>query len=108
MSIKLVFISLPMSGLDDEAIMDNIRSAKEEYLTRMNSDIRNTAFIHNFHRYETDPEYYNTPALKYLGRAIDNIGQADEVFFYGNWKEARGCQIEHKVCELYGIPIVEV
>ena len=110
MSKKVVFISLPMSGLDDDVITENILSAKEEYLKRTKKDISEIAFVCNFLGEKERPSYYryNEPALKYLGRAIDTLGRVDEVFFYGNWEEARGCLIEHKVCELYDIPYMEV
>ena len=31
---------------------------------------------------------------------------ADCAYFMKGWNEARGCIIEHEVCERYGIPII--
>lgn len=35
------------------------------------------------------------------------IGQVDAVYFAKDWRNARGCQIERRVCEEYGIKILE-
>lgn len=106
---KKVFISLPMSGLSDDTIFDNLVSAKEEYLDRNRLRLDDVTFIDNFICLVPD---YGIPesnhGVWYLGYSIVLLSRCDEAFFYGNWKEARGCQIEHEVCEKYGIPFSEV
>ena len=54
-----------------------------------------------------DIDEYPQPALYYLGLSIDAIGRADAVYFMPGWEEARGCVIEHSVCEKYGIEILD-
>jgi hypothetical protein len=106
---KRVFISLPMSGLDMITICENIASAREEYLNRNSSDTQNVIFVDNC-ACRRPPEYLPKEkyGVWYLGHAIVKLSWCDEVFFYGNWKEARGCLIEHEVCERYDIPFTEV
>lgn len=107
---KKVFISLPMGGLDADTIFDNLVSAKEEYLDRNRLRLDDVTFIDNFDclvHGRAIPESDHS-AWYLLGQAISKLSQCDEAFFYGNWKEARRCRIEHVVCEKYGIPFTEV
>ena len=107
---KIVFISLPMNGLTPEEILSNIESAKEEYLKRFNLKSDDIWFVENFFpelNFDTAFGHVNG-CVYYLGRALQRMAKVDEVFFYGDWKNARGCQIEHEVCERYRIPYVEV
>ena len=43
----------------------------------------------------------------YLGKSIQLISQADIAYFGGDWRNARGCKIEHEVARTYGITIIE-
>jgi hypothetical protein len=47
----------------------------------------------------------NTP-LKYLAKSLEAIADVDAVVFMDGWQEARGCKIEHRCCEDYGIKIL--
>jgi hypothetical protein len=103
-------ISLPMSGLDVDTIFDNLVSAKEEYLDRNRVELKDVAFVDNL--FMTPRPTASLPeamhGVWYLSHSLRKLSACDEAFFYGNWKEARGCQIEHEVCEKYGIPFTEV
>lgn len=41
-----------------------------------------------------------------LGKSIEFLAQADVAIFAVGWEQARGCRIEHLVCEEYGIKIL--
>lgn len=41
-----------------------------------------------------------------LGESIKLMANADCAYFMKGWNKARGCIIEHEVCERYGIPII--
>ena len=89
---KIVFISLPMSGLKPEEALSNIESAKNEYLKRFNLDPENVWFVDNYYpelNFDTVFGHVDE-SVYYLGRALQRMAKADEVFFYGNWKNARG------------------
>lgn len=107
---KKVFISLPMSGQDVDTIFDNLVSAKEEYLDRYRVDPTDVDFVDNLFMCPKPSKFIpeSNHGVWYLGKAISKLSSCDEAFFFGNWKEARGCQIEHEVCEKYGIPFTEV
>ena len=49
---------------------------------------------------------YRIP-MWYLSKSIELLAKADIAFFCREWREARGCVIEHEVAERYGITIIE-
>lgn len=118
---KKVFISLPMNGRKEEEIRIDILNAENLYLEKENKRRQDVWFYNNldggknaldFEREMAESEGANliTPegdkmALWYLGIALTNLAYSDEAIFYGKWKEARGCQIEHEACIKYGIPV---
>jgi len=109
MSKKVVFISLPMSGLDDDQVWESIEKAKEAYLAITKSDILDISFVTNL-KGEEPPEYlaFDKKCVWYLGRALQTLAKCDEAFFWLGWKNARGCVVEHEVCSMYHIPIISV
>ena len=44
----------------------------------------------------------------YLGESIKRMSEANIVFFVNDWKEKRGCRIEHEVAQAYGKYCVEI
>jgi hypothetical protein len=105
----VVFISMPMNGMTDDDIIDNLQRAKEEYLRRCSKTIGEVAFESNV-GCPLPPKHVpeNRHGVWYLGVAISKMSSCDEAFFYGNWREARGCKIEYAVSRLYDIPVMEV
>lgn len=106
---KVVFISLPMSGIPDENVRTHIELAKTAYLALTNLDITRVAFVDNMdaERLES-PDDLNQKCIWYLGHAIQKLAACDEAFFWFGWRKARGCQIEHDVCVRYDIPFTAV
>ena len=49
----------------------------------------------------------NAP-VRYLGQSLQLLADADVAAFGTGWENARGCRIEHRVCESYGIDFVEI
>ena len=107
---KIVFISLPMSGYTKDEIKTQIEQAKMEYLVRFGLATNDVLFMDNADPAVDINPYASVDQLNvyYLGRALKRIASCHEVFFYGNWKLARGCLVEHYVCDTYKIPFVEV
>ena len=118
MAKKVVFISMPMRGLSDEHIREELLRAQNRYVHLTVGDWTHAAgivFVHNF--LPDEPQYRSKQAPKnltdeqqglwYLGGAIRLLSNCDEAFFYGDWQNARGCRAEHFVCRQYGIPITE-
>lgn len=49
----------------------------------------------------------NSGRLWYLGRSIQQMEEADAIYFCEGWEDARGCLIERQVAEKYGLRILE-
>lgn len=103
---KLVFVSVPMSGKDDAIVERHIQVTKARYLRETKKNVKDVAFYDNLKgcRGVQFPNL-DRPNLGYLSRAILKLGRCDEAIFGTGWEQARGCKVEHLVCELYGIPI---
>lgn len=67
----------------------------------MGIDVINSIFS------EEAGDEYIEPALYYIGKSIDLIGKVNAVYFMEGWQLSRGCVIERKVCETYGIKILD-
>lgn len=92
-----VMISQPMAGKNDDSILKT-RDKIIEKFDKLHIDVIPSLF-------ETDApsESYN-PAVFYLGRTIvECLHQVDAVYFADGWEKARGCRIEHQICQEYGI-----
>lgn len=97
-----IFISLPMHNRSQEDIQKDIQIAR-------------TAITAIFPNQELTILHNNgciAPAsagrLFYLGSAIQRLDHADAVYFCPGWEDSKGCQVEHFVCELYGIQRIEM
>lgn len=44
-------------------------------------------------------------SLYCLGWSLQMLAQADVAVFARDWRSARGCEMEHRACLMYGIPI---
>ena len=107
---KVIFISLPMNGMDPEDIQENLNRAQFEYLRRFNLSVSEVCFKSGLDVYVPAPEslYKLRRRVWHLGNSIQALAGCNEVFFYGDWENARGCRIEWYICREYGIPYVEV
>ena len=95
-----VFLSHPMHDLTEEQIV-SIRDSAYYYLRSVYGNIE---IIDNLHMYEAPK---NSGRLWYLGRSIQQMEEADAIYFCEGWENARGCLIERQVAEKYGLRILE-
>lgn len=95
-----VFLSHPMHGSTEEQIM-SIRDSACYYLRSVYGNIE---LIDNLHMYEAPK---NSGRLWHLGRSIQQMEEADAIYFCEGWEYARGCLIERQVAEKYGLRILE-
>ena len=91
-----VMISQPMKGKTTERI-EAERKKVVEKLERLGWEVVNTIFA------EESPKDCDT-ALYYLSKSIYSIGKVDAVMFMNGWQNARGCKIEHEICQQYEKP----
>ena len=98
-----VFISQAMRNIPDDEVLKIREEGKKKFLEiyKGNEEVE---FISSF---ENDlPE--DAPPLYFLGRAFQMLSKADIVLFIGDWKNARGCRMEHLACEEYGYTMYEI
>lgn len=94
-----VFISQPMNGKSDyEIAYDRDRIIKFLKSKITDADIRILDSICT--------EELGHP-LRYLGRSIEIMADADIVIMAKGWQKARGCVVEHEVAKQYNICIIE-
>lgn len=101
--MKKLFISQPMRGLTDEDILkarDEIRIKAEDVIGEPVELIN--SFIEDY-----PGEINKQIPVWYLGKSIQFLSEADIAYFGGDWKNARGCKIEHEIADKYGIKIIE-
>ena len=101
--MKKIFISQPMRGLTDEEIL----KAREEIRARAEQAIGEPLELIDSFIEDYPGEINKSIPVWYLGKSIQFLSQADIAYFGGNWRNARGCKIEHEVARTYGIKIIE-
>ena len=102
--MKKLFISQPMANKSEHEIRVERDSALVYAEYNLGGD------------FEEIDSYFSDPidellsgdqnSVIMLGKAIELLATADAVFFCEGWYKARGCQIEHLICEKYHIPIL--
>lgn len=92
-----VFLSVGMHGRTMEEIHHDITKMKKE-LHRLYPD-KDLSFVDNADCVGVDDD----GRLYYLGEAIKKMDRCDAVYFHSDYKKHKGCLIEEKVCELYGL-----
>lgn len=94
-----VFISMPMSGKTDAEIEEEFEKISNRVMSSFPNVQVIDSVIHDYKR--------RTP-LENLAISISFLAQADAAYFAPNWDKYRGCQIERKCCEEYGVEILGV
>lgn len=100
-----VFISQPMRGKTDQEIIGE-RANVRCFLTKM---LKEPIEIIDSIIDEKPNDSIKTGRIPvwYLSKSIELLAKADIAFFCREWREARGCVIEHEVARRYGITIIE-
>ena len=101
--MKKLFISQPMRGLSDEEIL----KAREEILIKAEKKIGEPVELIDSFIEDYPGEINKHIPVFYLGKSIQFLSQADIAYFGGDWRNARGCKIEHEIAKQYGIKIIE-
>ena len=101
--MKKLFISQPMRGLKDEEIL----KAREEIRKKAEKEIGEPVELIDSFIKEYPGEINKSVPVYYLGKSIQLLSQADIAYFGGDWRNARGCLIEHEVARQYGIKTIE-
>lgn len=94
-----VFISQPMGGLSDTQIKDERNKMISIAEDACEDDVE---IIDSF--FQGAPR--EKAPLWFLGKSLELLSTADAAVFAPGWELKRGCRIEHKCCEEYGIKIL--
>lgn len=97
--MKKAIISQHMRGLTVDEILCN-REALTKQLAAKGYQVIDTVFTEEFPGIVTAEQ-----RSRYcLGKVISLFATVDLVVFVDGWESARGCRVEHYVCEQYDIP----
>ena len=102
-----LFSSQPMRGKTDEQIESEreglIAIAKAVYAGRGEVEVIDSFFKGGLNA----PAGAKAP-LYYLGKSLELLATADVAIFAEDWREARGCRIEHECADGYGVTRIEL
>lgn len=99
---KKVMISQPMAGKTPEEIV-NVRDKAVKYLEGLGYEVVDTYFPNDFKGLTLD--ILNKP-LFFLGQSLMYMSYCDAVYFCKGWDKTRGCILEHKAAEAYGLELI--
>lgn len=95
-----VFLSHKMSNVSIEEVY-KIRKDAEEYLKSKYGD--NIEIIDNYNHYDA-PD--GVGSLWHLGRSIQQLEEADYIYFCNGNDDTKGCKVEKLITELYNIKVL--
>lgn len=97
MPIKL-YISQPMRGREyDDIIRERKQLIADAAVALQADDIRPLETLHRNGK---------AKPLAMLGRNIEQMAEADAVIFARDWRDARGCRVEHLAAAEYDLKII--
>lgn len=94
-----VFLSHPMHGLSEDFVKD-IREKAKEYLEKKYGKVE---IIDNYTHPEA-PE--NAGRLWHLGRSIQQLEEADAIYFCKDFQFSNGCCVEFFIAKLYNLQVL--
>lgn len=102
-----VFISMPMNSKSEDEIKEAIQREFQAIKKEL-PDAELIDSVFDMNKRENEPTSEPSWLIKHLWRAIQLMAEADLVFFIGDWKNARGCYIEHMIAKSYGKFCIEI
>ena len=96
-----VFISLPMSGIDDLKVTQKQIRIFNAFKTQLNRD---DLIMIDSRIQESEPKDAIHISSWYLGRSIKLMACSNIVIFSEDYWKARGCLAEHYICKEYKMP----
>ena len=102
MTNKKVMIAPPMAGKTPEGSL-KVRDKAVKYLEGLGYEVLDTYFPNDFNSLPMD--ILNKP-LFFLGQSLMYMSYCDVVYFCKGWDKTRGCILEHKAAEVYGLKMM--
>lgn len=104
-SMKKIYISIPISGMDLNEVMHRANQVKV-YLMQS----RNVSAITPFDVVQTtEGEFDGNEEQFYaycMGKDIEALLKCDAIFMCCGWQHSKGCRAEHSIAEIYGKDII--
>ena len=97
--MKKIYISQPMRGRSTDDIIAERKALVTDAAVALQTDE-----VEVLDTYLND--YTNKPPLRLLALALEKMADADAVIFAPDWRDARGCRVEHLAASEYGISII--
>ncbi|MCI5591271.1 MAG: DUF4406 domain-containing protein [Ruminococcus sp.] len=96
-----IFISQPMRGQTEEAILKTRSEAVKKIKAMYGDDVEILdSFFDDF-----DASNVKNPGVAYLAKSIAVLAEADIAYFCKGYENTRGCMIEYEIAKAYGIKI---
>lgn len=103
-----VFLCLPMSGRTEEDILNEMGEMTEASIHYFQDKHPDCEIVY-MTNYVSESEEESDNPVYLLGRGImEKMSQADVCLFSKNWKDSKGCKIEHDIAEAYNIDIMDM
>ena len=102
-----LFISQPMRGKTDEQI-ESEREKLVEIAEAVYFGGGGVEVIDSFFKGGLDVPAGAKAPLYYLSKSLELLATADVAIFAEDWREARGCRIEHECAKRYRVPMIEL
>lgn len=103
MIMRRLFVSQPMRGKTQEEIIE----ARDKAVKKLSLILDEEFEVVDSYFTEDEPKDVKSSGVYWLGKSLELSSKCDLALFIGDWYDYRGCQIEHQVCENYGIEIRE-
>ena len=100
-----VFLSVPMAGRSEEQIMQEMKNCQHDVCVQLKKQPEEITFLDSFFK-DYNPQCGNI-GLKFLGKSILCLADADYIYMAPGWEEARGCRLEHDCAAEYGIKVLK-
>lgn len=95
-----LFLSVPISGLDEKTVRANVADVKERLLNTFNETIDVVT------PFEICGEA-NKPYSWYMGRDIEALLESDVIVSLERWRQSKGCRCERCTAEIYDLTMTE-
>lgn len=103
-----VFLCLPMSGRTEEDILNEMSEMTEASIHYFQNNHPDCEIVY-MTNYVSESEEESDNPVYLLGRGImEKMSQANVCLFSKNWKDSKGCTIEHDIAETYKIDIMDM
>lgn len=109
-----IFISHPMSNKTDEEVYKIREKAIKKVSELKNISCLDITVLDNYHHCIDIPDFdqYSDDQKRvyFLARSIQLMSckDLDLIVFSDDYLSAKGCLVEHLICELYNLPYIEL